>query len=106
MESKTMMQKEDQQKFDYSYPQFITIRPDYLRLVDNALQTVYESIQERMDSILPLNQRDAQTWPYSTEVLRSSPLGQALLTIADYVSDGRVPMEKVKQAIERVNQIL
>lgn len=88
---------DERRELDYD-PQFLSIRPQYLQTVDSILSRVWE----RMRDIFPDHGRET----YSRNELRSSRLGQALLTIADYVDRGPVAAEKVQLAMKQVCRML
>lgn len=99
--------QEDWHKHDY-HPDsgLVTIPREYLQLVDTVLLAALGQSWERVRDVTPLPYQTAQTWSFSPEELRSSHLGQALLTIADYASGGFVPIEKTKRAMKRVYRLL
>ncbi len=61
---------------------------------------------EQMRDLLPAGQSDGQQWTSSASELRSSPLGQALLTVADSATRGIISSEKVQRAMMRIALML
>jgi hypothetical protein len=106
MESEAGM-SEDLHEVDYS-PEWIAlrIRDPYLQLVDTVLLAELGRTWERVRDIMPSHLQHFKTWSSSPEELRSSRLGQALLTIADCASNGSVPTEKVQRAMKRIYRML
>ena len=104
---------EDRPDLDYPPDLFlVTIREYDLQLVDTVLlaalgrEAAAVAIWERMRDITPHNQRNVQPWSSSPEELRSSRLGQALLTVADYAGGGFVATAKAERAMKRVYRML
>lgn len=97
--------QEDHQGLDYPYPEW-TVKRDALQVVDTVLLAALGRAWERMRDLLPANRPESGTWTFTPEELRSSRLGQALLTIADYADGGSVPVEKVQRAMKRVSRML
>ncbi len=96
---------ENLQDLDYPYPE-ITIKRGYLEVVDRVLLAVSGRMWELLRDMAPYNRRAIQTWSYSPEELRTSHLGQSLLTIADYAGGGYVPVRKVERSMKRAYRIL
>ncbi len=96
---------EDYQDLDYPYPE-ISIKHVYLKVVDRVLSAALGRMWEYMRDITPHNRQDREIWPYSPEELRTSRLGQSLLTIADFAGGGYVLPSKVERAMKRVYRML
>ncbi|SRR6266487_3551286 len=96
----------DQQDLDYPFSELLTIHRDSLQIVDAVLLAALGRTWERLRDITPHHRPDVQAWSSSPEELRSSRLGQALLTIADYADGGFVATEKVRHAMKQVCRML
>jgi predicted DNA-binding transcriptional regulator AlpA len=97
--------QENHQNLDYPYPEW-TMSRGTLQVVDTVLLAALGRAWERMRDLLPANRPESGNWTFTPEELRSSRLGQALLTIADYADGGSVPVEKVQRAMKRVSRML
>lgn len=96
---------ENLQDLDYPYPE-INIKRGYLEVVDRVLMAALGRTWERLRDIMPYNRQATQTWSYTAEELRTSHLGQNLLTIADYAGGGYVSVRKVERAMNGVYRML
>ncbi len=96
---------EDYQDLDYPYPE-ISIKQVYLKVVDRVLLAALGRMWECMCDITPHDRQDWKTVSYAQEELRTSRLGQSLLTIADYAGGGYVLPSKVERAMKRVHRML
>jgi len=99
---------DDSQELEYS-PDWIHIRSKVLlQMVDRILLAEMGRTWERVRDLLPSNKkRSNQDWPSSSpEELRTSRLGQALLTIADCADGNFIEAEKVHRAIKRACRML
>lgn len=99
---------DDLQELDYS-PDWIDlrIRPPILEIVDSILLAEAGRMWERMRDLLPAEKKaDAQNWTYPPEALRTSRLGQALLTIADCADGNFIAADKVQRAMKRAARML
>jgi predicted DNA-binding transcriptional regulator AlpA len=94
---------EEQRKLDYPYPE-ISISRSYLEVIDSVLLSRLNQIRESIQGIAPHNDQINSPLPYSKEDLRTSRLGQSLLTIADYVRNGYLYMSiaQIEKALEQV----
>lgn len=97
--------QENHLDLDYPYPEW-KVKGDALRVVDTVLLAALGRAWERIRDLLPANRSDVGTWAFPPEELRSSRLGQELLTLADYADGGFVPVEKVQRAMKRVGRML
>ena len=96
-----------QRKLDYPKGGTTRIRPEYLKIVDSVLLAYQGRKWEEMRDIRPYDQSDTQTWTNSSEDLRTSPLGQSLLLIADYATNSLlIEKERVERAMKRVSRML
>ncbi len=98
---------EEKRKLDYPYPE-ISINRSYLEMVDCVLLAKLNQISKSIQDIAPYNDQVNSPRPYSKEELRTSRLGQCLLTIAHHVSYGHVYIStaKVEEAIQQVFHML
>lgn len=99
---------DDLSELDYS-PDWIDlrIRPPMLEAVDTILLAEAGRMWERMRDLLPYRKKiDAQNWTYTPQELRTSRLGQALLTIADCAEGNFIAAEKVQRAMKRAARML
>ncbi|MBA2397069.1 MAG: helix-turn-helix domain-containing protein [Ktedonobacteraceae bacterium] len=97
---------DDPQELDYS-PDWIhlRIRSYMLQIVDAILLAEAGRMWERMRDILPSTKKaTSQSW--TSEELRTSRLGQALLTIADCADGNFIEAEKVHRSIKRAARML
>ena len=97
-----------EKRLDYPKGRLTDIYPEYLKLVDSILLAYLGRMWEEMRDILPAGQSNTQVWTYGSEDLRTSPLGQSLLLIADYASRSHlfIDKERVERAMKRVCRIL
>ncbi|HLZ60526.1 MAG TPA: helix-turn-helix domain-containing protein [Ktedonosporobacter sp.] len=101
------MSDEDLQDLEYPPDLFlVTIRSEYIQIVDTVLLAALGRMWERMGDIAPHHRQDIHFWSSSPEELRSSRLGQALLTVADYAGGGFVGTAKVERAMKRVYRMV
>jgi predicted DNA-binding transcriptional regulator AlpA len=98
--------QDDRHDLDYPSSAFLTIRHTSLQIVDTVLLAALGRMWEQMRDLVPSGRASAQTWSYSPEDLRTSRLGQALLTIADYADGGFVTAAKVERAMKRAYRML
>src|SRR5215472_1896652 len=96
---------EDYQDLDNPYPE-ISIKHVYLQVVDRVLLAALGWMWECMHDITPRDLRGWKEVSYTPEELRTSRLGQSLLTIADYAGGGYVLPSKVERAIKQVYRML
>src|SRR5579862_3469829 len=98
----------DQEALDYS-SDWITLRisRELLSQVDRLLLAEAGRMWERTRDLLPMQrQSEAQQWAYTPEALRTSRLGQALLTIADCAEGHMIAADKVQRAMKRAARML
>jgi predicted DNA-binding transcriptional regulator AlpA len=92
-----------ERKLDYPKGGATYIRKEYLKIVDTILLAYLGRKWEEMRDIRPFDEADMQNWTRPSEDLRTSPLGQSLLLIADYATNSmRIEKERVERAIKRV----
>jgi len=96
---------EDYQDLEYPYPE-ISIKQVYLKVVDRVLVAALGRMWKCMHDITPRDLQNWKTLSYAPEELRTSRLGQSLLTIADYAGGGYVLPSKVELAMKQVYRML
>ena len=97
--------QEDYQELDSFFLQW-NVKRDALQVVDTVLLAALGHAWECRRDLLPAHRSDMEKWAFTPEELRSSRLGQALLTIASYADGGLIPVEKVQLAMKRVGRML
>jgi len=98
---------DDLSELDYS-PDWIDlrIRPPMLEVVDTLLLAEAGRMWERMRDLLPYHKKVDALWTHTPQELRTSRLGQALLTIADCAEGNFIAAEKVQRAMKRAARML
>lgn len=95
------------QELDYT-PDWIDfrLRPPMLEIVDRILLAEAGRMWERMRDLLPSHKKSDAQWTYTPQDLRTSRLGQALLTIADCAEGNFIAAEKVQRAMKQAASML
>ena len=98
----------DPQELDYTSDWIdFRLRPPLLEIVDSILLGEAGRLWERTRDLLPYQKKtDTQNWTYTPQELRTSRLGQALLTIADCAEGNVIAAEKVQRAMKRAARML
>jgi predicted DNA-binding transcriptional regulator AlpA len=99
---------DDPQELDYTSDWIdFRLRPPLLEIVDSILLGEAGRLWERTRDLLPYQKKtDTQNWTYTPQELRTSRLGQALLTIADCAEGNFIVADKVQRAMKRAARML
>ena len=99
------LQSQDERELPYPSWKWVTLKKDYLAIVDTILLAASARRWELEHLLMPHCQQSTPT-PWPLEELRTSPLGQSLLAIADYAGLGSVSRARVKRTIQQVSRAL